>query len=106
MLVEYNGYRSDDSEAVWSHRRRFSGRLVYICTGFGKVVYVSCRRQTSRSGVVALSVMRVWVVFVDIGSKEARLSQNPTLDHSSKHFSLNCRLLFCGLQCRHFTLLN
>jgi hypothetical protein len=59
----------------------------------GKLVYVSCRRQTSPSGVVALSVMRVRVAFVDIGSKEARLSQNPIMNHLSKHFSSDCRLV-------------
>jgi hypothetical protein len=62
MLVEQDGYRSEDCEVVWWHRERFRYRLIriYICTEFvKKVVYVSCRRQTSLSGFVALSVMFV-----------------------------------------------
>jgi hypothetical protein len=73
----------------------------------GKMVYVSCRRQTSPwglGGVVALSVVRVRVAFVDIGSKEARLSQNPIMNHLSKHFSSDCRLVIvaCSAGISHY----
>lgn len=87
----------------------FENRPICICAGFvgGGICVMSS--STSRFGVVALSVMRVMCdgfAFVDNGSKEAGLSQNPIMHRLSKHSSSDGGLVFCGLQCRHITLLN
>jgi hypothetical protein len=54
MLVEYNKYRSDGSEAVWSHRRRSKHRLVYILIRIREGGICVMSSSISRSGVVAL----------------------------------------------------